>query len=492
MAFMMDNLNLSEHFTPIISLFFIVVVVIIVILVFARRRFINNGQKDHLPPGSLGWPYIGETLQLYTQHPNTFLSTRQHRYGEIFKTHVLGCPCVMVASPEAARFVLKNRANLFRPTYPKSKENLIGRSALFFHQGQYHARLRRLVQASMSTAALRRLSPDIEAAVASALSSWADAGGIINTFKHMKKLSFEVGVLATFGYLEDHYKEELKKNYIIMDKGYNSFPTNFPGTKYHSAIKARKRLSEILRHIARERRNNNYNTAEKNLLDCLLTSGNGGGGGGADFLSEDQVADNVIGVLFAAQDTTASSMTWILKYLHDNPKVFEAVKAEHTAIYESNENGTNNLSWNQIKDMTVTHKVIMESLRMASVISFTFREAVADVEYKGYLIQKGWKVLPLFRNIHYDRDLFPDPHKFDPSRFQYGVKGETFLAFGSGVHACPGNQLAKLEMLVFVHHLTSRFRYELVGCESGVEYSPFPVPLHGLPATFSKLPQPQE
>lgn len=46
-------------------------------------------------------------------------------------------------------------------------------------------------------------------------------------------------------------------------------------------------------------------------------------------LTKDQIADNAIGVLFAAQDTTASVMTWIIKYLHDNPKLLEAVKVDH-------------------------------------------------------------------------------------------------------------------------------------------------------------------
>lgn len=45
-------------------------------------------------------------------------------------------------------------------------------------------------------------------------------------------------------------------------------------------------------------------------------------------LSEDQIADNIIGVLFAAQDTTASALTWILKYLHDHPKLLESVKVK--------------------------------------------------------------------------------------------------------------------------------------------------------------------
>ncbi|KAK6130883.1 hypothetical protein DH2020_035358 [Rehmannia glutinosa] len=386
----------------------------------------------------------------------------------------------MLASPEAARFVLINQAHLFKPTYPKSKEKLIGPSALFFHQGEYHLRLRKLVQGSLYPENIRKLVPDIEALTVSALDSWAD-GRVIKTYNEMKKLSFEVGIIAIFGHLEPHYKEELKKNYFIVDKGYNSFPTNLPGTRYNKAVKARKRLGEILNKITRETKEKKL-LVEKVLLSSLLNSKDGKG----DILSEDQIGDNIIGILFAAQDTTASAMTWVVKYLHDNPKLLEAVKAEQKEIYQSNGNGKSHLTWNQTRNMPITHKVILESLRMASIISFTFREAVIDVEYKGYLIPKGWKVMPLFRNIHHNPEFFAEPQKFDPTRFEGPLKPNTFMPFGSGVHACPGNELAKLEMLILVHHLTSHFRYEVVGSESGIQYGPFPVPLNGLPARFWK------
>jgi (+)-abscisic acid 8'-hydroxylase len=109
------------------------------------------------------------------------------RYGDIFKTHLLGCPCVMLASPEAARFVLVTHQQLFKPTYPPSKERMIGPSALFFHQGDYHLRLRRLVQGSLGPDALRALLPDVESAVASTLAAWD--GHVASTFHAMKRVS---------------------------------------------------------------------------------------------------------------------------------------------------------------------------------------------------------------------------------------------------------------------------------------------------------------
>lgn len=80
-------------------------------------------------------------------------------------------------------------------------------------------------------------------------------------------------------------------------------------------------LSKILNEIIRERKEKRI-AAENDLLEYLLNSKDGND----EVLSEDQIADNIIGVLFAAQDTTASVMTWIVKYLYDNLKLLEAVK----------------------------------------------------------------------------------------------------------------------------------------------------------------------
>ncbi|XP_019701473.1 abscisic acid 8'-hydroxylase 3 isoform X2 [Elaeis guineensis] len=373
--------------------------------------------KVRLPPGSTGWPYIGETLQLYSQDPNIFFATKQKRYGDIFKTQVLGYPCVMLASPEAARYVLVTQAHLFKPTYPRSKERMIGPWALFFHQGDYHMRLRKLVQGSLAPDNLRGLVPDIEAIVTSMLDSWD--GRVVKTFHAMKRFSFDVGILTIFGgRLEERHKQELKRNYFIVDKGYNSFPINIPGALFHKAIQARKRLRQILNEIMSERRRKGV--MNKDLLGCLMESSSDKD----EHLSDDQISDNIIGALFAAQDTTASVLTWILKYLHDNPKLLEAVKAEQMGIHETNGYGNQPLTWTQTRSMVLTRRTA------------------------------------------------PKPN--------------TFWPFGNGVHSCPGNELAKLEMFIFIHHLVTKFRWEVEGSQSGIEYSPFLVPKHGLPAKLRR------
>ncbi|XP_028775711.1 abscisic acid 8'-hydroxylase 2 isoform X1 [Neltuma alba] len=444
-----------------------------------RLLFVQWRRSRHkrLPPGSVGWPYIGETLKLYTENPNYFFSNRQKRYGDIFKTHILGCPCVMISSPEAARTVLVTHAHLFKPTFPPSKEKLIGPEAVFFQQGAYHSMLKKLVQASFLPSALKNSVSEIEHIVLRLLPSWNHA--TINTLQEMKRYAFEVAVISAFGETKEVEMAEIKDLYRCLEKGYNSLPWDLPGTSYRKAMKARKLLNETIRTLIRRRTESEKH--ERGLLGILLRARNQK----MYQLTDSQIADNLIGVIFAAHDTTASAITWVLKYLHDNVHLLESVTKEQEEIRSKLVEENRGLTWDDTRRMPFTSRVIQETLRSASILSFTFREAVRDVELEGYSIPKGWKVLPLFRSIHHSADFFPQPDKFDPSRFEVPPRPNTYMPFGKGVHSCPGSDLAKLEILVLLHHLAISYRWQVVGNEDGIQYGPFPVPKHGLPVRIT-------
>ena len=108
------------------------------------------------------------------------------RYGDIFKSHILGCPCVMVSSPQAARVVLVSQAHLFKPSYPPSKEKMIGPEALFFHEGAYHSRLKKLVQASFLPSAIRGSVSKIEHIALKLIPTWNNC--TIYTLQEMKRV----------------------------------------------------------------------------------------------------------------------------------------------------------------------------------------------------------------------------------------------------------------------------------------------------------------
>ncbi|KAB2089328.1 hypothetical protein ERO13_A03G044200v2 [Gossypium hirsutum] len=461
--------------TPIVLFYLMVVLVVVMLLLLLSVHQWRHPKDKPLPPGSMGWAYIGETLKLYKENPNSFFANRQKRYGDIFKSHILGCPCVMISSPDAAKIVLVTKAHLFKPTYPPSKEKMIGPEAIFFHQGPYHSRLKKLVQASFLPSAIRGSVSEIEQIVLKFLPAWENT--TLNTLQEMKRYAFDVAMISAFGHKQDKEINGIKQLYQCLEKGYNSMPLDLPGTPFNKAMKARKLLNETLRRLIKERRENEKQGGGGGLLGVLLGDQNQK----VDQLSDSQIADNVIGVIFAAHDTTASVLTWLLKYLHDNGNLLEAVTREQEGVRREIIEANRRLMWDDTRHMPLTTRVIQETLRTASILSFTFREAVEDVEFEGYYIPKGWKVLPLFRTIHHCADFFPKPEKFDPSRFEVPPKPNTFMPFGNGVHSCPGSELAKLEMLVLLHHLTTKYRWQVVGDEDGIQYGPFPVPKKGLP-----------
>lgn len=124
-----------------------------------------------------------------------------------------------------------------------------------------------------------------------------------------------MALLSIFGEEEMRHIEELKQCYLTLEKGYNSMPVNLPGTLFHKAMKARKRLGAIVAHIIEARRERGGRSSD--LLASFLDD--------REALTDAQIADNVIGVIFAARDTTASVLTWMVKFLGDHPAVLKAV-----------------------------------------------------------------------------------------------------------------------------------------------------------------------
>lgn len=133
--------------------------------------------------------------------------------------------------------------------------------------------------------------------------------------------AFNVALLSIFGKDEISHIDELKQCYYTLEKGYNSMPINLPGTLFHKAMKARKRIGEIVGNIIYSRRERQREGAGEatgtDLLWSFLETKEG--------LTDAQISDNIIGVVFAARDTTASVLTWIVKFLGDNPSVLQSV-----------------------------------------------------------------------------------------------------------------------------------------------------------------------
>ncbi|KAJ3672833.1 hypothetical protein LUZ60_006207 [Juncus effusus] len=140
----------------------------------------------------------------------------------------------------------------------------------------------------------------------------------------------------------------------------------------------------------------------------------------------------------------------------------KALKEEHRRIDErKKENGGKGLNWDDYKEMEFTNCVINETLRLGNVVKFLHKRAIKDVHYKGYDIPSGWHVVPILSSSHLDSSLYQEPHKFNPWRWEGVNRGVGLMAFSGGPRLCPGAELAKLEMAIFLHHLVLKFDWKL-------------------------------
>ncbi|XP_057788737.1 3beta,22alpha-dihydroxysteroid 3-dehydrogenase isoform X2 [Salvia miltiorrhiza] len=429
------------------------------IFVLLRSRARRRGR---LPPGNLGLPFIGETLQLIsaykTENPEPFIDDRVARYGSVFTTHLFGEPTVFSADPEANRLILQNEGRLFESSYPGSISNLLGRHSLLLMRGSLHKRMHSLTMSFANSAIIRdHLLLDIDRLVRLNMDAWTAR---VLLMEEAKKITFQLTVKQLMSFDPCEWTENLMKEYMLVIEGFFTIPLPIFSTTYRRAIQARGKVAEALSLVVRERRRETERgeTSKNDMLAALLDEQGGGGG-----FSDEEIVDFMLALLVAGYETTSTIMTLAVKFLTETPLALAQLKDEHEEIrVKRGENEA--LQWEDYKSMSFTQCVVNETLRVANIISGVFRRAITDVTIKGYTIPKGWKVFASLRGVHMDHHHFKDARIFNPWRWQNSSGAtstiSTFNPFGGGPRRCPGAELARVELSVFLHRLVTQFSWE--------------------------------
>ncbi|XP_049374062.1 cytochrome P450 90A1 [Solanum verrucosum] len=423
-----------------------------------RRR------KNRLPPGTLGLPFIGETLQLIsaykTENPEPFIDDRVSKYGNIFTTHVFGEPTVFSADPETNRFILQNEGRLFESSYPGSIQNLLGRYSLLLMRGTLHKRMHSLTMSFANSSILKdHLLADIDRLVRLNLDSWT---GRVFLMDEAKKITFNLTVKQLMSFDPCEWTENLMKEYMLVIEGFFSIPLPIFSSTYRKAIQARTKVAEALGLVVRDRRKEREGGERKNDMLESLFEGDGAAGVEGRGFSDEEIVDFILALLVAGYETTSTIMTLAVKFLTETPHALSQLKEEHEEI-RLRKGEVESLQWEDYKSMPFTQCVVNETLRIANIISGVFRRAMTDINIKGYTIPKGWKVFASFRAVHLDHEHFKDARTFDPWRWQNSAgptsSPNVFTPFGGGPRRCPGYELARVELSVFLHHLVTGFSW---------------------------------
>ncbi|KAI4371489.1 hypothetical protein MLD38_019717 [Melastoma candidum] len=456
-------------------------------LLYVKR--LGNKQYD-LPPGDMGWPFVGKMLSfsksLKSRDPDSFISSFASRYGAvgIYKTFMHGAPSIIVCSSETCRRVLADEEN-FKMSYPVMTRRLGGGKTFHSMSNSEHKYYRRLTAAVINGSdTLSMYIRHIEDVMIASLDKWSSEDQPVEFATEMKKPAFKVILPIFCGSEADSMVERLIYLFDEIKKGLGFPRINFPGFKFHRSVQAKEELTEILMEALSSLRSAAGNFASgvgRSLMDILLTSKDEDGLP----LSDYAIHDLVYMYLSAGFESTTTATMLTLFFLHENPDMLEKAKEEQVQILKKRDSTQTGFGFHEIKQMEYLSKVIDEMLRFMG--GYLFREAKSDVTINGYLVPKGWKVLVWLRAVHMNPDNYEEPKEFNPSRWENPKrKGGTFIPFGAGSRFCPGSDLAKLEICIFLHHFLLNYKLERINPGSPIIYTPGPLPADKFLVRFKK------
>ncbi|GJM94849.1 hypothetical protein PR202_ga11531 [Eleusine coracana subsp. coracana] len=360
--------------------------VVIVRLLFPRAWSLlgtrsGTGREARLPAGSLGLPLLGET------------------------------PAFIFAAYSPAARVLRREAQ--RPNPPSwcsgggLQRRVHGLAGAFFKSPQLKAK----VTADMQ----RRV-------VGRAMDAWWKSGGGAPTVRvqdEAKSIVFEILVRALIGLDAGHKMQYLKQQFQEFMAGLISLPIKLPGTQLYRSLQAKKRMSRLIQKIIQEKRTKMILEEEgkhergtpSDLIDVLLNNG-------SDELTDQLISDNMTDFMIPAEDSVPVLITLAVKYLSDCPQALQQLEEENMELKRRKLDKGETPEWTDYMSLTFTQHVITETLRLGNIINGIMRKAVRDVEVRGHLIPKGWRVLVYFRGVHLDAGVHEDPHAFNPWRWK--------------------------------------------------------------------------
>lgn len=430
-----------------------------------------------LPPGQFGLPFIGETLAFLRD--KDFAKKRYEKYGSIFKTSLFGQPTIVVKGAAANQFVISNENRYFISAWPKSTRILLGSLSLSIQTGHEHLQRRKLLAKAFRPRALSSYIETIEGITQQYLKSWEEQQ-TLTWYPELRNYTFDIACQLFVG-LEQGSQTELGHLFETWVQGLFSIPLSLPWTKFGRALESRnKLLAELEKIIQKRQQQEDFgNDALGILMQAEDDEGNK--------LSLEELKDQILTLLFAGHETLTSSLSSFCLLMVQHPDIFQKAKAEQEQIL-----GHQKITFDTLQQLTYLDQVLQEVLRLVPPVGGAFREVIADCEFQGYKIPKGWKVLYQINQTHQQATVYPEPNIYRPERFNPDLENNPaktydYVPFGGGMRECIGKEFARLEMKILAVHLLRDYHWELLpNQDTDLIMIPAPRPKDGLKVKFER------
>ena len=415
-----------------------------------------------LPPG----PRIPKALQgvAFAFFRRRFMHEMAHRYGDAFSLHVpVYGPLVVAASPQLAKQVFTASPEVLGNIQP-NLSRLLGSGSVFALDKDDHRQRRRLLAPPFHGKSIKNYESIIEEETLREIADWPE-GTAFATLPSTMRITLNAILRAVFG-AEGAELDEFRQilpPWVTLGSRLATLPkpsrTYGRYSPWGRLAEYRRRYDAVLdKLIAAERSDPNFEQRTDVLAIMLRSTYEDG-----SVMSRKDIGDELLTLLAAGHETTASTLAFAFEQLSRHPGVLTALVAEA-----------------ETDDNEIRQATILEVQRTRTIIDATGRHVHAPIfELGEWSVPRGHTIIVSISKLHADPELFPDPDRFDPQRY-VGTKPPSFawLAYGGGSRRCVGAAFANMEMDVVLRTVLRHFTIETTNAPGeklhsrGVAYTP--------------------
>jgi cytochrome P450 len=409
------------------------------------------------PPGEK-WFSVRRTAA-FASDPLTLLLDAYERFGPVFTMRVFHSNNVFMIGPEANHYMLVSHAGKFswREGHMGDLAALLG-DGLLTIDGDFHRRSRRIMLPAFHHEAIAAALSTMNVEIERALDGWSD-GARVDVYGWTRRLALRIAMRALFGLDPDAAgaRVDMARNFERA-LGFWAHAVWFqvmrgPGSPFAQMQKARLALDRVIfDEIARRRREG---SSGSDLLSLLLEAADEDG----NRLTDRQVRDEVMTLLFAGHDTTTSTIGFMFYELARHPEIAAALREEQ------GRDGPPDAELLMSGRLELLEMVQDETLRMYPPAWIGARRSIESYEFAGQPVPGGVYVNYSSWVSHHLAHVFPEPDRFLPERFAPAAKAAlpkgAYVPFGAGSRICIGMRFGQLEVKAIASQLLRRFEFEL-------------------------------
>ncbi|MBC1238823.1 cytochrome P450 [Nostoc sp. 2RC] len=418
----------------------------------------------NLPDG----PQIPRWLRMikFISQPVKYVDDFAKIYGDSFtiQSNPSDNPIVYFSQPEALEQIFTSDLSSFEVGRGnKGLRFLLGDRSFMLSDGERHQRQRQLLAPPFHGERMRAYGEDIRQITQQVSHQW-QMNKPLKIRNSMQEITLRVILRVVFGLEAGERFEELRRSlsdlldFMTSPLMSSAFFFNFMQKDFGTwspwgwILQQQKKIDELIYTLLRERRAQPQQNRQ-DILSLMMAARYDDGQG----MSDKELHDELMTLLVAGHETTASALTWAFYWIDYLPEVRENLLRELTTVAPNTDLST-------IAKLPYLTAVCQETLRIYPIaMNAFFRIVKTPIEIMGYKLPKGTLIIPSIYLAHHREQVYPQPKQFKPERFlerQYSPY--EYLPFGGGNRRCIGMAFAMYEMKIVLATILSEFQLSLV------------------------------